>query len=103
MEGSRIIIDPQTFNIYGTPGPSLGSLAYGTDSHADLADDDLLAEVPSVIYRATSQACRNRQNALANCEKRRKDSLSGDRNPASCLFTSTRTIFDNSTSQHPEF
>ena len=100
MESSRIIIDPHTFNIYGTPGPSLGSIK--TDSHADSADDEILVGTHNVIYRATSHAFREYQNALEKHEKRRKENMSGDCRPASYLFTSTRTMSDTRSSQDLE-
>ena len=100
MESSRIIIDPHTFNIYGTPGPGLGSIE--PDPHADSADDESLAGTHNVIYRATSQAFREYQNALGKHGKRRKEELSGGRRPASYLFKFTRTMLDISTSQDPE-
>lgn len=75
VESSRIIIDPHTFNIYGTPGPGLGPIE--SDSHTDSADDEVLAGTHNVIYRATSQAFREYQNTLRKHEKRRKEDLSG--------------------------
>jgi hypothetical protein len=91
VASSRIITDPHTFNVYGTPGPGLGSIESESDSHADLADDELLAGIHNVIYRATSQAFREYQNALGKHEKHRKGNFSGGCKLASCLFTSTRT------------
>lgn len=100
MESSRIIIDPHTFNIYGTPGPGLGSIE--SDPHADSADDESLAGTYNVIYRATSQAFRDYQNALRKHEKRGKEDLWAGCKPAFYPFTSTRIMFDISTSQNPE-
>jgi hypothetical protein len=90
VESSRIIIDPHNFNIYGTPGPGLGSIE--SDSHADSADDQLLAGIHNVIYRATSQAFQEYQNALGKHEKLRKEDLPGSCKPAS--YPLTRTTLD---------
>ncbi|CAD6568114.1 MAG: hypothetical protein ASARMPRED_001413 [Alectoria sarmentosa] len=73
VESSRIIIDPHTFNVYGTPGPGLGSIE--SDPYADSADDESLAGTYNVIYRATSKAFRDYQNALRKHEKRGKEDL----------------------------
>lgn len=75
MESSRIIIDPHTFNIYGTPGPGLGSIE--SDLPADSADEELLTGIHNVIHKATSQAFREYQHALRKHEKRGKDDFSG--------------------------
>ncbi|MCJ1433007.1 hypothetical protein MMC27_002366 [Xylographa pallens] len=75
VESSRIIIDPHTFKIYGTPGPGLGSIE--SDSHVDSADNEILAGTHNVIYKATTQAFREYQNALGNHERRWKEELLG--------------------------
>ena len=76
VESSRVIIDPHTFNLYGTPGPGLGSI----ESHlqADSTDDDLHASTHNVIYRATSHAFREYQSALGKHQKRRGSNLPRD-------------------------
>lgn len=102
MESSRIIIDPHTFNIYGTPGPGLVPIEFEADSQADSADEELLAGVHNVIYRATSQTFLEYQNALGKHEKRRKEDSSGHCKPASHLSKSLRIMFEISTSQHSE-
>ena len=58
VESSRIILDPHNFNLYGTPGPGLGSI------ESDLTDREPLAEVGNVVYKATSLAYRQYQDAL---------------------------------------
>jgi hypothetical protein len=83
VEHSRIIIDPQTFNNHGAPGPGLGSINSGADLVSDLADEGLLDGIPNVIYRATSQAFQRYQNALEKHEKRRAGVVSKD-----CKLTS---------------
>ncbi|EEP77446.1 predicted protein [Uncinocarpus reesii 1704] len=103
VENSRIIIDPHTFNLYGTPGPGLGSIGSELDSHADAADEEVFAVIQNVIYRATSQAFQAYQRALERLEKRSKEGISGGCNTASDLFTCSRTMFDTSTSQNPEY
>jgi hypothetical protein len=100
VESSRIIIDPHTFNIYGTPGPGLGSIE--SDLPADSADGELLAGIHNVVYKATSQAFREYQDALGKHEKRGKDDFSGGCKPAFRLFTSMRTMIDVSASQKPK-
>jgi hypothetical protein len=97
VESSRIIIDPHTFNIYGTPGPGLGPIQ--SDLSADSADEELLAGIHNVVYKATSQAFRKYQDALGKHEKRGKDDFSGGCKPAFRLFTSMRTMIDVSASQ----
>ena len=76
VESSRIIIDPHTFSIYGMPGPGLGSM----ESHlrVDSGDDDPLASTHNVIYKATSHAVRQYQNALEKHQKRRGPDLPTD-------------------------
>ena len=100
MENSRIIIDPHTFNLYGTPGPGLGSIE--SASHANSAEDEILARTHNVIYRATSRAFQEYQNALAKHELHGKGDLSGGCKPALFLSASTRTAFDIASSQNPE-
>ncbi|KAB8252974.1 P-loop containing nucleoside triphosphate hydrolase protein [Aspergillus flavus] len=73
VENSRIIIDPHTFNIYSTPSPGLGSIKSETESQVNSAEDQLLFDVPNVIYRATSQAYQIYRNSLGKYEKHGKD------------------------------
>jgi hypothetical protein len=70
VENGRIIVDSHTFNIHGTPGPGLGSIGSGVDSHADVSDDNLFADVHNMVYRATSQAFQRYQNAVVEIERR---------------------------------
>ncbi|KAF3481902.1 uncharacterized protein GIQ15_04661 [Arthroderma uncinatum] len=77
VENSRIIIDPHTFNIYGTPGPGLGLIESDSDSHADSTEEELLASTHNVIYKATSNTFREYQNALRKYETNSKDDKSG--------------------------
>ncbi|RDW81827.1 hypothetical protein BP6252_02939 [Coleophoma cylindrospora] len=77
VENSRVIIDPYTFNLYGTPGPVLRPIESQSDSHSESAHNESLANIDSVIYKATDQAFREYQNALGKYKKRRtEDSLS---------------------------
>ncbi|RDW62492.1 hypothetical protein BP5796_10794 [Coleophoma crateriformis] len=77
VENSRVIIDPYTFNLYGAPGPGLRPIESQSDSHSESAHNESLANIDSVIYKATDQAFRKYQNALAKYQKRRtEDSLS---------------------------
>ncbi|PLB50093.1 P-loop containing nucleoside triphosphate hydrolase protein [Aspergillus steynii IBT 23096] len=76
VESSRIIIDPHTFDIYGTPGPGLGSINAAADPGRDATDEEPLAVVPNVMLRATSHAYRVYQSAVERHNKRAKDSLS---------------------------
>jgi hypothetical protein len=93
VESSRIIIDPHSFNIYGTPGPGLGSIE--SDSQADSPDDQLLGGIHNVICRATNQAFREYQNVLKKHEKRREEDVLGSCKPSSRSLT--RTMFDQVT------
>ena len=79
VESSRIIIDPHTFNICGTPGPGLGSIE--SDSQANSVNDESLAGIHNVVYRATSHAFRQYQNALRKHEKRAKGGISSGCRP----------------------
>ncbi|MCJ1474450.1 hypothetical protein MMC13_003108 [Lambiella insularis] len=74
VECSRIIIDPHTFNIQGVPGPGLGAIE--SDSHADLADNELLAGTHNKTYGAFSMAFTMYRNALVKLEERIEESLS---------------------------
>jgi hypothetical protein len=85
VESSRIIIDSHNFNIYGTPGPGLGSIE--SDSRADSADNQLLAGIHNIIYRATSQAFQEYQNALGKHKKLKEEDLPGSCKPTSYPFT----------------
>ncbi|UDD60856.1 hypothetical protein AFCA_008243 [Aspergillus flavus] len=73
VENSRIIIDPHTFNIYSNLSPGLRSIKSETDSQVNSAEDQLLFDVPSVIYRATSQAYQIYRDSLGKYEKHGKD------------------------------
>ncbi|KAB8224261.1 P-loop containing nucleoside triphosphate hydrolase protein [Aspergillus novoparasiticus] len=77
VENSRIIIDPHTFNIYSTPSPGLGPIKSEIASHMSSAEDQLLFDVPNVIYRATSQAFQRYWKSLGKYEKHDKDDGEG--------------------------
>ncbi|OBT52780.1 hypothetical protein VE04_05955 [Pseudogymnoascus sp. 24MN13] len=62
VESGRIIIDPHSFNIYGMPGPNLESIE--SDASTDSTDDKLFGGIRNVIYKATSQAFQEYENAL---------------------------------------
>ncbi|PYI04036.1 P-loop containing nucleoside triphosphate hydrolase protein [Aspergillus sclerotiicarbonarius CBS 121057] len=67
VESSRIIIDPHTFNLYSTPGPGLGSI------ESESVDEDPLADVPNVVFKATGHAYRQYRNAVERHITRRKE------------------------------
>ncbi|KAL9113128.1 MAG: hypothetical protein Q9227_002740 [Pyrenula ochraceoflavens] len=73
VESSRIIIDPSTFNIYGTPGPALGPIE--STLHTNSVNDKKFANTHNVIYRATYQAFQKYQTFVEKHEKRSKESL----------------------------
>lgn len=98
MENSRIIIDTHTFNVYGAPGGNLGLIE--PDSNGGSIDEQVLAGTHNVIFSATTQAFQKYQNALGRHEKRAAENLLVGCKSASYLFTSTRTTFNNNTSQN---
>ncbi|OBT62584.1 hypothetical protein VE03_07373 [Pseudogymnoascus sp. 23342-1-I1] len=67
VESGRIIIDPHTFNIYGMPGPNLEPIE--VDRPTGLTDGKVFGGIHNVIYRATSQAFLEYENALEKYEK----------------------------------
>nr|POF17388.1 hypothetical protein CFP56_76110 [Quercus suber] len=60
VERSRIIIDPQTFNIHGLSGPSLSKLEIACQPVTS-------ADAQALVYSATRQAFRRYQTALEAC------------------------------------
>ncbi|KFY72295.1 hypothetical protein V499_07548 [Pseudogymnoascus sp. VKM F-103] len=70
VESGRIIIDPHTFNIYGMPGPNIESIE--SDASTNSADDKLFGGIRNVIYKATSQAFQEYENALKRLGKDQK-------------------------------
>ncbi|RAK97156.1 ATP-binding protein [Aspergillus ibericus CBS 121593] len=76
VDNSRIIIDPHMFSLYGTPGPGLGSIQAEPDSVTISAVDDSLFDVPNVVFRATSHAYQEYQNALGKHIRCSRDSPS---------------------------
>jgi hypothetical protein len=73
VERSRIIIDPQSFGIYGPSGPGLGPIE--TRPRAESDTENLLLSVRDVIYNANSQAFREFEIALESHEKSSRHNL----------------------------
>lgn len=64
------------------PGPNLESIE--TDTPTASADDVLFGTIHNVIYKATSQAFQEYENALKQYEKHRKGGLSVQGKQTSC-------------------
>lgn len=69
------------FSLYGTPGPGLGPIQAETDSVTSSAAEDSLFDVPNVVFKATSHAYREYQNALGKHIRCSRDSPSSARKP----------------------
>jgi hypothetical protein len=82
------------------PGPNLESSE--SDSHTNLADENLFVGIHNVIYNATNQAFREYHKILEKYEKHQKSDLSVGCKPDSRLPTPTRTVINFSTSQNSE-
>ena len=76
------------------PGPNLESI------ESNSADENSFGGIYNVIYKATSQAFQEYQEALATYEKRRKSSSSIRRKLILHLFILIRATIDSSSSQN---
>ncbi|KAH8893106.1 P-loop containing nucleoside triphosphate hydrolase protein [Thozetella sp. PMI_491] len=75
VQNSRIIIDPDSFNMYGTSGPTIDSLEPDSLVNATDSNNGSLDGIHNVIYRATSQAYQDFLKALDKCQKYRNSDL----------------------------